>query len=66
LNAITRGFADWLLRNKVSPIFTSYQSGRLYLVGVDDQKRVSFHERYLARAMALWGQLAASAMWTIY
>lgn len=50
----TRGFADWLLRNNVSLAFTSYQSGRLYLVGVDQQKRVSFHERYLARAMALW------------
>jgi uncharacterized protein (TIGR03032 family) len=50
----TRGFADWLLRNEVSLAFTSYQTGRLYLVGVDDQKRVSFHERYLARAMALW------------
>jgi hypothetical protein len=39
----------------VSLAFTSYPSGRLYLVGVDDQKRVSFNERYLARAIALWG-----------
>lgn len=51
----TRGLADWLLRNQVSIGFTSYQSGRLYLVGVDDQTRVSFHERYFARAMGLWG-----------
>jgi uncharacterized protein (TIGR03032 family) len=50
----TRGFADWLIRNNVSLAFTSYQTGRLYLVGVDDQRRVSFHERYLARAMGLW------------
>ncbi|OAF00914.1 TIGR03032 family protein [Bradyrhizobium centrolobii] len=34
--------------------FTSYQTGRLYLVGVDAQERVSFHERYFARAMGLW------------
>ena len=46
--------ADWLLRHNVSLAFTSYQSGRLYLVGVDEHRRVSFHERFLARAMGLW------------
>src|SRR6187551_1845062 len=50
----TRGLANWLLRNNVSIAFSSYQSGRLYLVGVDEQQRVSFHERYFARAMGLW------------
>jgi uncharacterized protein (TIGR03032 family) len=50
----TRGLADWLLRNNVSLAFTSYQTGRLHLVGVDDQKRVAFQERFLARAMGLW------------
>jgi uncharacterized protein (TIGR03032 family) len=49
-----RGLADWLLRNNVSLAFTSYQSGRLYLVGVDAHNRVSFQERFLARAMGLW------------
>ena len=29
----TRGFPDWLLRNNVSLAFTSYQTGRLHLVG---------------------------------
>ncbi|MEO8421783.1 MAG: hypothetical protein ABI457_11355, partial [Hyphomicrobium sp.] len=33
----TRGFPDWLLRNNVSLAFTSYQTGRLYLVGVNAQ-----------------------------
>ena len=50
----TRGLASWLLRNNVSIAFSSYQSGRLYLVGVDEQQQVSFHERYFARAMGLW------------
>jgi uncharacterized protein (TIGR03032 family) len=50
----TRGLASWLLRNNVSIAFSSYQTGRLYLVGVDKQERVSFHERYFARAMGLW------------
>jgi uncharacterized protein (TIGR03032 family) len=50
----SRGMADWLGRNNVSLAFTSYQSGRLYLVGVDEHRRLSFHERFLARAMGLW------------
>ena len=50
----SRGLAGWLLRNNVTIAFSSYQSGRLYLVGVDAQERVSFHERYFARAMGLW------------
>lgn len=50
----TRGLAAWLLRHNASIAFSSYQSGRLYLVGVDPQERVSFHERHFARAMGLW------------
>jgi uncharacterized protein (TIGR03032 family) len=52
----SRSLADWLLRHRVSLAFTSYQSGRLYLVGVNQEGRISFHERYLARAMGLWAE----------
>ena len=62
----TRGFAGWLQRNKVSLAFSSYQSGRLYLVGVDEQGRVSFHERYLARAMGLWADPRRLLLSTIF
>jgi uncharacterized protein (TIGR03032 family) len=65
----TRGLADWLLRNNVSLAFTSYQTGRLYLVGVDAQKRVSFHERFLARAMGLWAdpqRLVVSTLFQVW
>ena len=50
----SRGLASWLVRHNATVAFSSYQSGRLYLVGVDRQERVSFHERYFARAMGLW------------
>lgn len=62
----SRGLADWLSRNKVSLAFTSYQSGRLYLVGVDEHKRVSFHERFLARAMGLWADPQRLLVATIF
>ena len=50
----TRGLAEWLVQNQVSLGFTSYQSGRLYLVGADADMRVAFHERFFSRAMGLW------------
>jgi len=62
----TRGFASWLTRNAVSLAFTSYQSGRLYLVGVDDKGRVSFHERYLARAMGMWADQQRILLSTVF
>jgi uncharacterized protein (TIGR03032 family) len=62
----TRGLADWLLRNNVSLAFTSYQTGRLYLVGVDDHKRVAFQERFLARAMGLWADQHRMLVATIF
>jgi uncharacterized protein (TIGR03032 family) len=62
----TRGFADWLLRNSVSLAFTSYQTGRLYLVGVNDKGQVAFHERYLARAMGLWADPQRLVVSTIF
>jgi uncharacterized protein (TIGR03032 family) len=62
----TRGLADWLLRNNVSLAFTSYQTGRLYLAGVDDQRRVAFQERFLARAMGLWADQQRMLVATIF
>jgi uncharacterized protein (TIGR03032 family) len=52
--SITRGFARWLLTNNVSLAFTSYQSGRVYLAGVDQQARVAILEIITGRAMGLW------------
>jgi uncharacterized protein (TIGR03032 family) len=42
-------------RNRLSIAFTSYQSGRLYLLGADAQGRLSFHERIYQRAMGIVG-----------
>lgn len=50
----TRGFVQWLERHKLSIAFTSYQSGKLYLAGIDDQQRLALHEVAVGRAMGLW------------
>jgi uncharacterized protein (TIGR03032 family) len=50
----SRGMASWLHANQVSLAFTSYQTGRLYLVGVDDAQGLAIHEVGTGRAMGLW------------
>jgi uncharacterized protein (TIGR03032 family) len=50
----SRGMANWLHANQVSLAFTSYQTGRLYLVGVDDAQGLAIHEVGTGRAMGLW------------
>jgi hypothetical protein len=50
----SRGLADWLSANQVSLAFTSYQTGRLYLVGVDSERGLAVHEVGTGRAMGLW------------
>ena len=49
----SRGLSSWLERHNLSFGFTSYQSGRLYLVGRLPKGRVSFHERHFVHAMGV-------------
>ena len=51
----SRGFGPWLAKQNISVAVTSYQSGRLYLVGSDAAGRVSFYERIFERAMGVVG-----------
>jgi uncharacterized protein (TIGR03032 family) len=49
----SRGFGDWLLSNRCSIAFTSYQTGELFLIGVLPNGAISFHQRHFVRAMGL-------------
>jgi len=51
----SRGLATWLAGSRMSLAISSYQSGRVYLVGSDKQGRVSFFERIFERAMGVVG-----------
>ena len=51
----SRGLAGWLGQHRLSLAITSYQSGRIYLVGSDSKGRVSFFERIFERAMGVVG-----------
>ena len=51
----SRGLAEWLAGNNTSIAISSYQTGRVYLVGSDKQGRVAFFERIFERAMGIVG-----------
>src|SRR3546814_9310177 len=62
----SRGLAAWLAGNRVSLAITSYQTGRVYLVGSDKQGRVSFFERIFERAMGIVGNAQRIYMGGLY
>ncbi len=51
----SRGMGAWLASHGISLAISSYQTGRVYLVGSDPNGRVSFFERIFERAMGIVG-----------
>jgi uncharacterized protein (TIGR03032 family) len=49
----SRGLSAWLLSNRLSMAFTSYQTGQLFLVGVTQNGVVSFNQQQFQRAMGI-------------
>jgi uncharacterized protein (TIGR03032 family) len=47
-------FADWLAAQQVSLAFTTYQTGKLFLLGRRPDGVLAVHERTFSRAMGLW------------
>lgn len=61
----SRGFVDWLAGQGVSLAFSTYQTGKLFLVGHNAQNQFSVFERTFERAMGLAGGLPVDGQ-TIY
>jgi uncharacterized protein (TIGR03032 family) len=62
----SRQFSDWLLEYKLSLAFTTYQSGKLFLIGLKDNGRLSVFERTFNRCMGLWGDGQTLWMSSLY
>jgi uncharacterized protein (TIGR03032 family) len=50
----SRGMAGWLAAHGVSLAFTSYQTGQLFLIGVQEGGVLSVNQSGFQRAMGLW------------
>lgn len=55
--SFSRGLAPFLAANAISLAFTSYQSGRLYLIGHGLDGKLSLHEAHYPQAMGVAGDM---------
>ncbi len=62
----SRQFTAWLAEHRVSLAFTTYQTGKLFLVGLDALGRLSVFERTFNRSMGLCASGNSLWMSTLY
>ena len=62
----SRQFTAWLAEQRVSIAFTTYQTGKLFLIGRQPQGRLSVFERTFNRCMGLWGDAQTLWMSSLY
>jgi uncharacterized protein (TIGR03032 family) len=62
----SRQFSQWLAEQSVSLAFTTYQAGKLFLIGRSPQGRLSIFERTFNRCMGLAGDGQTLWMSTLY
>jgi uncharacterized protein (TIGR03032 family) len=63
---VSRQFVDWLAEQKISLGFTTYQSGKLFLLGLKPDGKLAVHERTFNRCMGLWGDGQTLWMSSLY
>jgi hypothetical protein len=59
----TRNLAEWLATQQVSLAFTTYQTGKLFFVGLQDNGRLSIYERTFNCCMGLCTDEAAEVLY---
>jgi len=57
----SRQFNAWLAEQGISLGFTTYQAGKLFLIGLRDAERLSIDERTLSRCMGM--TVAGNSLW---
>jgi len=62
----SRMFPGWLAEEGLSLAFTTYQAGRLFLIGTKDDGRLSMFERAFQRCMGLWAGIETLYVSSLY
>lgn len=62
LLSLSPGFADWLAAQDCALAFTTYQAGRLFMIGRRRDGRVRVHERLIEQCQGLWTD--GESLWT--
>lgn len=59
----TRHFTSWLAEQRVSLAFTTYQTGKLFFLGINPDGRLSIFERSFERCMGLYASPDAQTLY---
>ncbi len=62
----SRQFPEWMAERRVSLAFTTYQTGKLFMIGLQPNGRLSIFERTFNRCMGLYGDGQTLWMSTLY
>jgi uncharacterized protein (TIGR03032 family) len=62
----SRHFTSWLAQHQISLGFTTYQSGKLFLLGLQPDSRLSVFERTFNRCLGLWSDGQSLWMSSLY
>ena len=62
----SRSFNSWLASQKITPAFTTYQIGKIFLIGLQPDGRLSIFERTFSRSMGLWATPQTLWMSSLY
>lgn len=62
----SRQFTAWMAEQRVSLAFTTYQTGKLFLIGLRADGRLSVFERTFNRCMGLWANGQTLIMSSLY
>jgi uncharacterized protein (TIGR03032 family) len=62
----SRQFTSWLAERKASLAFTTYQAGKLFLLGLQPDRRLSVFNRTFERCMGLWASPERLLMSSLY
>lgn len=62
----SRQFNSWLREQKISLAFTTYQAGKIFLIGLQPDGRLSIFERTFNRSMGLWATPQTLWMSSLY
>ena len=62
----SRQFPEWLAEQRLSLGFTTYQAGKLFLIGLQPSGRLSVFERTFNRCLGLWSNGQTLWMSSLY
>jgi uncharacterized protein (TIGR03032 family) len=62
----SRQFVPWLAQHNLSIALTTYQAGKIFLIGLQNNGELSVFERTLDRCMGLWVQGKSLYTSTLY